>query len=494
MLPNTPINGIKTIIRLIKTVHLAKQKNGRVIGILVELLHLDIFGKTNNFYLWGERSGLGELRLNRNQLGMLNKKLLFAAVSVTASVLFHASTQAQKIPGKAFHIHNYSEFERKDEPLILTRTGLETTLKTNFNINKFIVIRNDLGKEIPSQMDDIDGDGIWDEVALLIDVDLGDKTKLYLEKVDAKPRYPKATQIWLGVSPNKDNNFSPVTKETMPYNWKAQSQPMRYQLEGPGWENDKIGFRHYFDSRNGKDIFSKKTNELVLHKIGIPGTELGDYHKEADWGMDVLKVGNSLGGGGFAFVVADKLIPMGNGKEKHFEVVSEGPVRAILKLTHVGVPINGKAYTVTETITIWKGKYWFKNEVSVAGVGTENGVDLAIGFTNLKFEGKPSHIDEFENYIGLATHGKQSENGDILGMAVVVPKAQFNGFGEAPKAGDGVVSSYYCKTNFRLAKPITYYFMAYWEKSNPKFAQNNFFLESVKNEMDEFDEPLEIRK
>ncbi len=425
---------------------------------------------------------------------MLNKKLLFVVVSAAALLGSNTDIKAQKIPGKAFHIHNFSEFERTDEPLILTRTGLEQTLKTNFNINKFVVIRDALGKEIPSQMDDVDGDGIWDEVALLIDVDLGDKTKLYLEKVDAKPRYPKTTQVWLGVSPNKDNNFTQVYKESMPYNWKAQSQPMRYQLEGPGWENDKVGFRHYFDSRNGKDIFSKKTKDLVLHKIGIPGTDLGDYHKEADWGMDVLKVGNSLGAGGFAVMVGEKLIPLGNGKEKLFEVVSEGPVRAILKLTHIGVPINGKALTITETITIWKGKYWFKNEVSVAGVGTEDGVDLAIGFTNLKFEGKPSYIDEFENYTGIATHGKQSENGDILGMAVVVPKSQFKSFGEASKTGEGVVSSYYCKTNTRLAKPITYYFMACWEKSNPKFAQNNFFLESVKNEMDEFDEPLEIRK
>lgn len=428
---------------------------------------------------------------------MLNKCLFLATSVALITGISSLKVSAQKggrVPGKAFHIHNFSEFERKDEPLTISRTELEKVLKTNFHINRYVVIRDEDGKELPSQMDDLDGDGIWDEVALLIDVDLGDKTKLYLEKVDGKPRYPKKTQAWLGVSPNRDNLFSPVTKETMPYNWKAQSQPMRYQLEGPGWENDKVGFRHYFDSRNGKDIFGKKTTELTLHKIGIPNTDLGDYHKEAEWGMDVLKVGNTLGAGGFAFLEGDKLVPVGNGREKLYEVVCEGPVRAIIKITHIGVPFGKRAITLVENITIWKGKYWFKNEVSVAGVGTEDGMDLAIGFTNLKFEGKASQIDEFDNYVGLATHGKQSENGDILGMAIVLPKAQFKGFSETPKTGEGIVSSYYGKAFTRLAKPITYYFFAAWEKSNPKFSANNYFLESVKMEMDEFDEPLELRK
>jgi hypothetical protein len=69
------------------------------------------------------------------------------------------------------------------------------------------------------------------------------------------------------------------------------------------WENDKIGFRNYFDCRNVKDLFGKRMPEMIIDKIHTP--ELGDYHKLADWGMDVLHCGSSLGSGGIALLKDD---------------------------------------------------------------------------------------------------------------------------------------------------------------------------------------------
>ena len=53
---------------------------------------------------------------------------------------------------------------------------------------------------------------------------------------------------------------APATEEVLPANevYKALGY-QRYQTDGPSWENDKVGFRHYLDGRNSKDVFGKKT-------------------------------------------------------------------------------------------------------------------------------------------------------------------------------------------------------------------------------------------
>ncbi len=71
------------------------------------------------------------------------------------------------------------------------------------------------------------------------------------------------------------------------------------QAESVSWENDKIGFRNYFDCRNVKDLFGKLKPDMIIDKIGTP--ESPSYHELSDWGMDVLHCGSSLGSGGLAF-------------------------------------------------------------------------------------------------------------------------------------------------------------------------------------------------
>ncbi len=45
-----------------------------------------------------------------------------------------------------------------------------------------------------------------------------------------------------------------------------------YQMEGPAWENDLVGFRNYLDQRNGMDIFGKIESRMVLDSVGVAGS------------------------------------------------------------------------------------------------------------------------------------------------------------------------------------------------------------------------------
>ena len=85
--------------------------------------------------------------------------------------------------------------------------------------------------------------------------------------------------------------FKPVTE--LKVDTKHTDHSFDIQFEGPGWESDKIGYRLYLDWRNATDIFGKKTHKLVLDGVGLDGFD--SYHEVSDWGVDVLKVGSSLG-------------------------------------------------------------------------------------------------------------------------------------------------------------------------------------------------------
>ena len=93
--------------------------------------------------------------------------------------------------------------------------------------------------------------------------------------------------------------FKNVDFLRVPPEHKDHSWFIRY--EGPGWESDKVGYRFYLDQRNATDVFGKKIPDMVLQNVGLDGFD--SYHNLQPWGMDVMKVGKSLGVGSIGSVV-----------------------------------------------------------------------------------------------------------------------------------------------------------------------------------------------
>ena len=76
--------------------------------------------------------------------------------------------------------------------------------------------------------------------------------------------------------------------------------------------------------------------------INEEGTVADTYHVMADWGRDVLSVGNSSGMGGIEFMIGDELTRLGciagdtvtNIDYSIFEIYKEGPERSIFGLSN----------------------------------------------------------------------------------------------------------------------------------------------------------------
>ena len=289
---------------------------------------------------------------------------------------------------------------------------------------------------------------------------------------DSLPQFPVRTNIRFG---RMEKPFEEVTDDLrMKTNDTKYTAPV-YQMEGPVWENDRIAFRNYYDARNGMDIFGKTTVEMVMDSVGVNGR---DYHTLADWGMDILKVGNSLGAGAIAIGIGDSLYRIGACEEGKYRLVTEGPVRAILELTYRNVPAGDRLYQVVHQITIYAGgrSYWSKVWVS----DLQGDEELVTGIVNL--HNIPADTLAHAKMNIMYSLGNQGYSGELLGMGLLVKGDQLKRFWEAPLSGSGIVNTHLVSISLNIDKPSEYRFVAAWENSEPQIKNKEYFLHLLREE------------
>lgn len=316
-----------------------------------------------------------------------------------------------------------------------------------------------LGKTVlPYQWNDMDHDGQPEELALLLDVaPSGPKNvQLRLLRGSDLPTFEKRTQAELSHKTGGHwegrkyigGSFQNVASLQVPPEHTDHSYFIRY--EGPGWESDKVGYRFYLDWRNATDIFGKTTSRMVLQDVGQDGFD--SYHALSDWGMDVLKVGESLGIGSLGY--------WNNGKAQRVdvtdglfsEVALNGPVESAIRTVYTGWKAGANKTDVISELSITAGSHLTRHKVQLSAA-LEN---LCTGIVKLpdaeRFESAPT-VGEWAY---LATFGKQSLNNDMLGMAVFYRKR------------DVIERTEDKNSHVVVLRPsgneLEYYFMGAWEK------------------------------
>ncbi len=408
-------------------------------------------------------------------------KLNISQFFVIVTIL--ASCQSAKSP-KPFEFSNPKNEPREDELIVVKRKAVEEQTGP-IAAGKYFTMKKPTGVPMVIQFDDLDGDGQWDEAAFLYSFQPKEKVVFKPEIADAPAAVKAVVRAHVRhMKKNADNTFGPVSleKDTMPVNAQPtdfSKQPLPpYLTEGPAWENDKVGFRLYFDVRNGKDIWGKTTPRMVLDEVGMDTSK--NYHHQADWGMDVLKVGASLGAGSLALRAPlpdgkDTLVRLGgkNIQQVTYEKVADGPVRAIcrLKYTNWKVAEGMEPVTVTEEIHIWANKYCYESYITITGA--PKGAELVTGIVNL--HSKEVHEIEGAGYKGIYTYDVQSENKDKLGMAIVMPAEQVAGIATTPNANTDIQHTYIIKAGINEKEPVVFRFYAGWEKSDERFTSEEKF-------------------
>jgi hypothetical protein len=408
----------------------------------------------------------------------------------TIILLFVLNTNlyAQKTP--VIILQNPSVFARQDEPLLFIKKMLQA--KGIKNIPSMVTAN---GRQVQVQFDDTDADGKWDEMVLLQSFKAKEKIELqfYFDKKN-KEILPVRTHIRFGKDASLQGNFKQVTEDAFPTGLKptpysVTNMPM-YQAEGIIWENDKVAFRLYFDIRNGKDVYGKITNDMVADSIGMPNK---DYHTLQPWGMDILKVGKSLGAGAIALVKQingkDSLVRIGGITDKTTcKIIADGPLRSMLRMYYKGFKAYGESFDMEETISIWGGQYYYDNKVMITA-GSK--IQIAAGIVNLHSDTSLQIKSSRQNI--LFTYDKQSENNDNLGLAIIQIGNNFSGFGKAPLLGSDILSTYYGKVNLQKNNLFHYRFYAGWQLTDKQFSSKELFIKFIIAQQQKINEPIIIK-
>ena len=405
-------------------------------------------------------------------------------LSRSLALLFFIAVSSQCFSQTTIILKNKSSVALKDKAIIITKASLKKV-----DDGKFPLILSAKGDTIASQFDDVDGDKKWDELFFVIDLKAKQKIQLSLHWVNFVPAFTKRTSVRFGKRTSANTPVKSLYADTaymdeMPK--KIGYQP--YQTDGPSWENDKVGFRHYFDGRNAKDLFGKRVPWMSPENVGLTaqGAVVDNYHVLKDWGRDILPVGNSIGLGGIALLVKDSLARLGvtvndtrnNVENTAFHIFSEGPVRSILNFRYTNWKTMGRTYQVSETPKIWPGMYAYQNTVRVSGLkGDET---LLVGLPDVANDNPLKEL-KVGDWAILYTHDKQSYNKEFwLGLALLVPEKNYLGSIDAPLTGN-LTSSFLAKLKISEQKPVTYYAVAGWELSDPGFIDPNYFKNYLVN-------------
>ncbi len=409
-------------------------------------------------------------------------KSILLPLLIVSFVFFSCGEKAaDTTQSNMFTVINPVSISQKDAIIRLSARELVTKFPA-IDLKKISFSSN---TEIPFQAIDEDQDGKTDEFLLLLNLEANAKHEIQLRNLregEQPAVFPKRTQAeishkingqWKGreyeAGEFQNVNFLAVPPEHTDHSWF-----IRY--EGPGWESDKVGYRFYLDWRNATDIFGKKTSQMVLQDVGEDGFD--SYHEAADWGMDILKVGKSLGIGALGFWQGDSALRVETTDSVTCRIASNGVLESRVETRYFGWLAGGMKTDVVSEFSIQAGSRMTRHDISLSNPLP----NLCTGI--VKHEEGSLLQGEKGAWAYLASWGKQSLANDNLGMAIIYRTAEKQQVTEDEFSHVVVLTPQNQK--------LSYYFLAAWEQEKEGIKTQDMFEEYLEKTLASLNQPLEV--
>lgn len=271
------------------------------------------------------------------------KKILLS-LALIAATCATAATKKQSL-----EIKNPMPVKRIDAPVNVALTDIP------FHIRKAVVKIG--GKEIPSQLDDITGDGTPDALFFLVDIDkqqtLNAEITYYDEGSQANYTPRVYIDLMLTNKKIKESNKQDLYIDQLKVKRGVNPYWMLHH-HGAAFESEMAAYRIYFDHRQTVDIYGKYSKQLELKQTQFYPDAA---QKAAGFGDDVLWVGNTLGVGALRGFDGEKPVMLEDLDHRGQRIVSEGPLRTIVEILDDNwIPAPGqKAVTMRTYYTLYAG-------------------------------------------------------------------------------------------------------------------------------------------
>lgn len=348
-------------------------------------------------------------------------------LSTFAASLLLTSTFAQTL---TITVKNPTTQDRADVPVCI---NLHNYVESGqlWNVQDATVKAAD---EVPSQLDDINQDGQFDELAFVTNLK-GKENKTFtvvLHTTEQGHTYAPRTfsQLTLRNPKIKEKNkhdiyltdifFSPETKD--PYHVMHH--------HGVAMESELIALRIYFDGRQTPDLYGKINKGLELRDTQFYTTA---QQKSQGYGDDILWVGNTFGFGAFRGWNGQQPTMLSDVKSRGQRIIATGPVRTIAELVDRGWKPEGSTERMTTIVryTIWAGHRDVQTDVifdrNIDAQETTKELLFSTGLINVK---DSKEIPDDKGLRGLwgtdwpvAAKDSVGHKRETVGMGIYVPDA-----------------------------------------------------------------------
>jgi hypothetical protein len=312
-------------------------------------------------------------------------------------------------------------FEGPSEELLRLQGGHQLRAETN-------------GHAIFHQMDDLDKDGVWDELFF---------------QTDIKANSEKTIYIYLGENTRGWNKH---------FTHANIGSYCRHQM--PFWESENVGWKIWF--ANCVDVYAKRKPALMSNYLYMENRDgYGVSATNHDWGSDIQSVAGSFGGGAICLfehqekpdsVSMPRFTPakyelapksMWNAGQISdtryaYEVVVNGPMRSMIKIKGMNWDSGNGFYEYEQYYTVYAKQSYCRSEVKFTSfLPKKQGVLMGCGFR--KKPGEDHFIQKDGTIISSGPEAIKDPNNkddrkeyvvDFIGTALIVkyefkPEYQF---------------------------------------------------------------------
>jgi len=291
-------------------------------------------------------------------------------------------------------VTNSSSFDRQHEMVEIPWDSIYQ--KLSLSDNQKIIVLDSVGQQIPYQVI-TEGTGKKLKLIFLADVEAGNRAIYKIKKGEPQTFVP---MVYGRFVPERKDDFA--------------------------WENNRVAFRIYGPAleatgeiSNGMDFWVKRTDSLVIdkwYKNDLAG--IASYHEDHGEGLDMYKVGRTLGLGMTAPYVNDTLCLGRNFTD--YEILDQGPLRISFRLKYKPYDAGGKE--VVETRLISLDAYSHLNQVKniFTTDSTVSEIQVATGIVMVQDSKEETFVDT-KNGIMAYKLPEDSVNGTIY-TGVINPR------------------------------------------------------------------------
>ena len=269
------------------------------------------------------------------------------------------------------------------------------------------------GRALDYQLDDLDRDGVWDELFFVADLKASESRRFFIYRgFQQRGWNPHRTHAAIGS----------YMRHTVPF-----------------WESEHVGWKLWFPT--DVDAYGKRRGVLMSHRLYIGNLDgYGVGTENRDYGADIQSVSNSFGGGGIGVfegqvLARPRFTPTAqlqktdeqnlfNGGQQSdtryaFDVLVNGPLRSMVRIRTMNWNTGQGRYEFEQTYTAYAGQSYSTAEVRfLTWEPGASGADLAVGIRRRAGQNLERRS---ENYVVSAAPEALVNPDDVDGLQKLPP-------------------------------------------------------------------------